>query len=113
MAILGDEKTLQEYMEEVDTGVTRPSFTKAFRAFGPAKALQPQVGREPLDRFFAAADEYLRYKAVGKVIDKRRMLEDYKQAAKLIIGTDKKLQIIEAALQEDSIEGFEAGAYSH
>jgi hypothetical protein len=99
MAILGNEKTLHEYMEEVDTGVTRSAFTKAFREFAPAKSLQSQVGREPIDRFFAAADEYLRSKAVGKVIDKRRMLADYKLSAKLIMGTDKKLEEIHAALE--------------
>jgi hypothetical protein len=86
-------------MDEVDTGVTRLSFTQAFRAFAPADALQSQVGREPIDRFFAAADQYLRSKAAGKAIDKRRMLADYKLSAKLIMGTDKKLEDIHAALQ--------------
>jgi hypothetical protein len=99
MAILGNEKTLQEYEEEVDTGVTRFSFKQAFRAFVPAEALQSRVGAEPIDRFFAAADEYLRSKMVAKVIDKRRMLADYKQAAKLIRGTSKKLEGIEAGVR--------------
>jgi hypothetical protein len=98
MAILGNEKTLQEYMEAVDTGVTRFSFGLAFRAFVPAKALQSRVDREAMDRFYAAANEFLRLKAVGKVIDKRRMLADYKLAAKLIMGTDKKLEGMEAAV---------------
>lgn len=97
MAILGNEKALLEYMEAVDTGVTRFSFAEAFRSFPPAKALQAQVDREAIDRLFAAADEYLRFKAVGKVIDKRRMLADYKLAAKLIMGTNKKLEDMEAA----------------
>ena len=109
MSILGDEKTLQEYMEAVDTGITRQSFEGAFRSFPDAARLLDKVDAKMMDWFYAAANEFRRLKAVGKVIDKRRMLADYKLAAKLIMGTDKKLEAMQSAVRKIRVRASKRG----
>jgi len=68
-----------------------------------------KVDAKMMDWFYAAANEYLRLKAVGKVIDKRRMLADYKLSAKLIRGTDKKLEAMQSAVRKIQVRASKRG----
>jgi hypothetical protein len=100
MAARGTEKGLLDYIEEADTGITRPSFAQAFRAFPPAKALQAQVGREAIDSFYAVANGFLQRRAASKAIDKRRMMADPPQSLKLIQQVDSELVEIEQSVRK-------------
>jgi hypothetical protein len=95
MAVFGDDKTVPEYMDEIDTGVTRESFEKAFRAFPDAELLQRKVTASQMRFFFAAADDFSRLRGLGKAkIDRRGMKADYKRCLKLITDLDKGLAVL-------------------
>jgi hypothetical protein len=101
MEILGDEKTVAEYMEgALETGVTLQSFTKAFLNYPAAQELRPSVKRMPVRLFFKIADEFLRLRVAAKEAKRLKMIRDYQQGTKLIAGTQKRMTDFLAFLQK-------------
>lgn len=102
---LGDEKRPEEYIEAAKTGVTRESFESAARKFfrerfdqsDPAQALLGQLTAAQMDGFFKIADNYLR-ELTGSpdAKTKRALLDDYRRCEKLIAGTEKQVNAIQA-----------------
>jgi hypothetical protein len=94
-----DERNPDEYIEQVSTGVTRESFEKAFRSFGPVQHLLPLIDKNAMDILFEIADHYLHHYFGVRAMDKRLLCQDYGTWEKLLSGTDSRLEELQNFMQ--------------
>jgi len=90
-----DELNFDEYMEKAMPGVTRASFEKGFRDFGPVQPLLKLIDTRAMDTLFRIVDEHLRYDISARAIDRRQWGQDYDRWLKLLDGADDKVAELE------------------
>lgn len=96
-----DKRSPDECIENASTGVTRESFEKAFREFGPAQPLLALIDKNAMDQLFTIADEHLRYDISVRAMDRRSMGQDYGRWEKLLSGAERRLEEL-----EEFVKGF-------